>query len=165
MVNHLNLISHGLQDEIELVRNKCYVTNHQVNVQLLLQLQPGMQVFVNCYAESRAEESNQDNSPELTEELGMIIQRAINVVRAGKIVGTPVSARSWDSVLQLCKDMGMFQGGKLGIRLNAEQADWKDDTMVMSDRTGIGSTLYVQATTSVVTPDSVWDTSGPFFDV
>nr|GFB78137.1 hypothetical protein [Tanacetum cinerariifolium] len=37
----------------ELVRNQCYVTNHQVNVQFLLQLQPEWQRFVTLVKQSQ----------------------------------------------------------------------------------------------------------------
>ncbi|GKB60661.1 hypothetical protein Tco_0916847 [Tanacetum coccineum] len=86
----------------ELVRNQCHVTNHQVNVQFLLQLQPEWQRYSGC----------------------------------GEV---------WDSVLQLqgiwacIKGISKIETSKgekmllckqeeAVVQLNAEQADWKDDT-------------------------------------
>ncbi|GJY71071.1 hypothetical protein Tco_0474774 [Tanacetum coccineum] len=40
----------------ELVRNQCHVTNHQVNVQFLLQLQPEWQRFVTLVKQSHGAE-------------------------------------------------------------------------------------------------------------
>nr|GEY20568.1 hypothetical protein [Tanacetum cinerariifolium] len=54
----------------ELVRNQCDVTNHQVNVQFLLQLQPEWQ------------RANQDNSPRINRGTRYDNQRILNVVGA-----------------------------------------------------------------------------------
>ncbi|GJX25623.1 hypothetical protein Tco_0231919 [Tanacetum coccineum] len=54
MVNHLNRnYSRFYKMMNELVRNQCHVTNHQVNVQFLLQLQPEWQRFVTLVKQSQ----------------------------------------------------------------------------------------------------------------
>nr|GEY02261.1 hypothetical protein [Tanacetum cinerariifolium] len=84
----------------ELVRNQCDVTNHQVNVQFLLQLQ------LECRA-------NQDNSPRISKGTGYDNQRKGNVDGARETVGKK---------MLLCKQE------EAGFQLNVEQADWRDDT-------------------------------------
>ncbi|GJQ92792.1 retrotransposon protein, putative, unclassified [Tanacetum coccineum] len=92
-------------------------------------------------------------------------QRAVNVVGARENVGTPVVQKSGIQCYN-CKEYGhvsrecqkpkrvkdaayhkekmlLCKQEEVGVQLNAEQADWKDDT--------------------IVTPDSV-DNSGPIFD-
>nr|GEZ30400.1 integrase, catalytic region, zinc finger, CCHC-type, peptidase aspartic, catalytic [Tanacetum cinerariifolium] len=97
----------------ELVRNKCDVTNHQVNVQFLLQLQLEWQ--------SRA---NQDNSPRINRGAGYDNKRLGNIVGARETVetktgkGCSLSQRK----MLLCKQE------EARIQLNAKQADWRDDT-------------------------------------
>nr|GEW97912.1 hypothetical protein [Tanacetum cinerariifolium] len=58
----------------ELVRNQCDVTNHQVNVQFLLQLQPKWQ------------SANQDNSPRINRGIGYDNKRIVNVAGARETV-------------------------------------------------------------------------------
>nr|GEV51259.1 retrovirus-related Pol polyprotein from transposon TNT 1-94 [Tanacetum cinerariifolium] len=59
----------------ELVKNQCDVTNHQVNVQFLLQLQPEWQ-----------SQANQDNSPRINRGFGYESQRTGHVARARETV-------------------------------------------------------------------------------
>ncbi|GKB53821.1 retrovirus-related pol polyprotein from transposon TNT 1-94 [Tanacetum coccineum] len=66
----------------ELVRNQCHVTNHQVNVQFLLQLQPEWQ-----------RGTGYDN------------HKAVNVVGAGENVGTPIVQKSGIQCYN-CKEYG-----------------------------------------------------------
>ncbi|GJX69370.1 integrase, catalytic region, zinc finger, CCHC-type containing protein [Tanacetum coccineum] len=53
MVNHLIRFLTVFTRYDELVRNQCHVTNHQVNVQFLLQLQPEWQRFVTLVKQSQ----------------------------------------------------------------------------------------------------------------
>nr|GEW72831.1 hypothetical protein [Tanacetum cinerariifolium] len=109
----------------ELVRNQCDFTNHLVNVQFLLQLQPEWQ------------RANQDNSPRINR-------------GTGENVGTPVVQKSkiqcynckeYRHVVRECqkpkraKDaayhnekMLLCKQEEVKFQLNAEQADWRDDT-------------------------------------
>ncbi|GJR75869.1 hypothetical protein Tco_0088234 [Tanacetum coccineum] len=61
----------------ELVRNQCNVTNHQVNVQFLLQLQPEWK-----RTSSNTSRANQDNSPRINTGIGYDNQRTFNVAGA-----------------------------------------------------------------------------------
>nr|GEX16922.1 hypothetical protein [Tanacetum cinerariifolium] len=143
----------------ELIRNQCKVTNHQVNVQFLLQLQPEWQrnrgkVIVNSpqtiydqkppmvdeddktskdkeidklmalislsfkkidkptnnnlRTSSNISRANQDNSPRFNRNDGYENQRNDTVAGARETIGSTVE--------------------EAGIQLNAEQADWRDDT-------------------------------------
>ncbi|GJS31768.1 retrovirus-related pol polyprotein from transposon TNT 1-94 [Tanacetum coccineum] len=198
----------------ELVRNQCDVTNHQVNVQFLLQLQPEWQRFVtlvkqsqelktvlyhklydilkqhqnevneirterlaqpatvteddemskekdidklmalislsfkkiykptnnNLRTSSNTSRANQDNSPRINRGIGYDNQRVANVAGARENVE------------------------EAGVRLNAEQANWKDDTDDKSDDQEIEAHYMYMAQIQEVTPDPV-DNSGPIFDV
>ncbi|GJT30329.1 retrovirus-related pol polyprotein from transposon TNT 1-94 [Tanacetum coccineum] len=71
----------------ELVRNQCHVTNHQVNVQFLLQLQPEWQRNLQTYhttfeLHQTPVRANQDKSPRINRGSGKDNQRAVNVAGA-----------------------------------------------------------------------------------
>nr|GEX89882.1 hypothetical protein [Tanacetum cinerariifolium] len=151
----------------ELVRNQCDVTNHHVNVQFLLQLQPKWQrnrgkAIVNSpqpiYDEepymvteddemskdkeidkiialislsfkkiykptnnnfrtsSNTSRANQDNSPRINRSDGYDNQRL------GNVAGARETVAYHREKMVLCKQE------ETGIQLNAEQADWRDDT-------------------------------------
>ncbi|GJV33173.1 hypothetical protein Tco_1393573 [Tanacetum coccineum] len=81
----------------ELVRNQCDVTNHQVNVQFLLQLQPKWK-----------SKDNQDNSPRINRGTGYDNQMVVNVAGARENVGTQKPKRAKDAAYHkentlLCK--------------------------------------------------------------
>nr|GFB82785.1 hypothetical protein [Tanacetum cinerariifolium] len=192
----------------ELIRNQCKVTNHQVNVQFLLQLQPEWQrsqqaatrnkgkeiinsphpiydqepsmvvkddetskdkeidklmalislSFKKIYkptnnnlrTSSNTSRANQDNSPRINRSVGYENQRNGNVAGAKETVGSSVVQKSriqcynckkFRHVARECqkpkraKDaayhrekMLLCKQEEAGIQLNAEQADWRDDT-------------------------------------
>ncbi|GJX72173.1 retrovirus-related pol polyprotein from transposon TNT 1-94 [Tanacetum coccineum] len=111
----------------ELVRNQCHVTNHQVNVQFLLQLQLEWQrlqqstrnrgkVIVTSSAPTYDPEpdtvteddkirANQDNSLRINKGTGYDSQRAVNVAGARENVGTPVVQKSRIQCYN-CKEYG-----------------------------------------------------------
>ncbi|GJV62562.1 retrovirus-related pol polyprotein from transposon TNT 1-94 [Tanacetum coccineum] len=95
----------------ELVRNQCHVTNHQVNVQFLLQLQPEWQRKIykptnnNLRTSSNTSRANQDNSPRINRGTGYDNQRAVNVAGARENVGTPVVQKSGIQCYN-CKEYG-----------------------------------------------------------
>ncbi|GKC52486.1 hypothetical protein Tco_1075231, partial [Tanacetum coccineum] len=137
----------------ELVKNQCDVTNHQVNVQFLFQLQPEWQRFVTLIKQSkvlktvsyhklydilkqhqnevnkiRAERLARTANPlTLNRGTGYENQRVVDVARARENVGTQDAAYHKEKIL-LCKQE------EAGVKLNAEQADWKDDTNDESDK-------------------------------
>nr|GFC71862.1 Gag-Pol polyprotein [Tanacetum cinerariifolium] len=143
--------------------NQCKVTNHQVNVQFLLQLQQEWKSFVTLVKQSqelknvsyhklydilkehqhevneiRAEKIARGNSPWIHRNAGYEHQRLGNVVGARETVG------------------------EAGIQLNAEQADWKDDTDDESDDQELEAHYMYMAKLQQVSPDAV--DSGPIFD-
>ncbi|GJX19073.1 hypothetical protein Tco_0221750 [Tanacetum coccineum] len=80
----------------ELVRNQCHVTNHQVNVQFLLQLQPEWQRFMTLVKQSQ--------------ELKTVsYHKLYDILKATQNEGTPVVQKSGISVITK-RNMGMYQG-------------------------------------------------------
>nr|GEZ64578.1 hypothetical protein [Tanacetum cinerariifolium] len=190
----------------ELVRNQCDVTNHQVNVQFLLQLQPEWQRSQSTATKNRGkaivnspspicenpsvvveddEIANQDNSPRINRGTGYDTQRIVNVDGARENVGTPVVQKSriqcynfkeYGHVAREChkpkraKDaayhkekMLLCKQEEAGFQLNAEQADWKDDTDDESEDQKLEAHyMYMEKLQEVSTDDA--DNSGPIFD-
>ncbi|GKC98103.1 hypothetical protein Tco_1168378 [Tanacetum coccineum] len=196
----------------ELVRNQCHVTNHQVNVQFLLQLQPewqrnkGKEIVTssaptydpepatvtkdeemskekeidklmalislsfkkiykptnnNLQTSSNTIRANQDNSPRINRGIGYDNQRAVNVAEARenecqKPKRVKDAAYHKEKML-LCKQE------EAGVQLNAEQADWKDDTDDESDDQELEAHYMYMAQLQEVTPDQV-DNYGLIFD-
>ncbi|GJV77039.1 hypothetical protein Tco_1508623 [Tanacetum coccineum] len=89
----------------------------------------------NLLTSSNTSIANQYNSPRINRGTGYDNQRVVNVVRARENVE------------------------EVGVQLNAEQADWKDDTDDESEGQGIGSIICNMAHFHEVTPDLV-DNSG-----
>ncbi|GKA30676.1 retrovirus-related pol polyprotein from transposon TNT 1-94 [Tanacetum coccineum] len=269
----------------ELVRNQCHVTNHQVNVQFLLQLQPEWQRFVTLvkqsqelktvsyhklydilkqhqnevneiraerlartanplalvaqqqpvyhhqnyptqntqYSSTRSQQSTRNRGKEIvtssaptydpepdtvTEDdemskdkeidklmalISLLInrgtgydnQRAVNVAGARENVGTPIVQKSgiqcynykeYGHVSRECqkpkrvKDaayhkekMLLCKQEEVGVQLNAEQADWKDDTDDESDDQELEAHYMYLAQLQEVTPDPV-ENSGSIFN-
>nr|GEZ40751.1 hypothetical protein [Tanacetum cinerariifolium] len=176
----------------KLTRNQCKVTNHQVNVQFLLQLQPEWQRFVTLVKQSqelkhvsyhklydilkqhqhevneiRAEkiaceqqqvshpqthpthfnqnsstrthqaatkkrEKAIDNSPRIHRNAGYEGQRSGTVAGNRETVGSSMPKKAKDAAYHREK-MLLCKQKEAGIQLNAEQADWKDDTDDESD--------------------------------
>ncbi|GJT36183.1 hypothetical protein Tco_0926602 [Tanacetum coccineum] len=265
----------------ELVRNQCHVTNHQVNVQFLLQLQPEWQRFVTLvkqsqelktvsyhklydilkqhqnevneiraerlartanplalvaqqqpvyhhqnhptqntqYSSTRSQQSTRNRGkaivtssaptydPEpatVTEdeemskekeidklmalislsELGMILRGQLMLLglgekcrySGGRSLGFCVITQGIWACIRECqkpkrvKDaayhkekMLLCKQEEAGVQLNAEQADWKDDTDDESEEQELEAHYMYMAQLQEVTPDSV-DNSGPIFD-
>ncbi|GJY76159.1 hypothetical protein Tco_0481275 [Tanacetum coccineum] len=104
----------------------------------------------NLRTSSNTSRANQDNSPRINRGTGYDNQRAVNVVGARENVGTSVVQKSgiqcynckeYRHVSRECqkpkrvKDaayhkekMLLCKQEEAGVQLNAEQADWKDDT-------------------------------------
>nr|GEW42028.1 hypothetical protein [Tanacetum cinerariifolium] len=193
----------------ELTRNQCKVTNHQVNVQFLLQLQPECQrnrgkaivnspqpiydqepsmvddddetskdkeidklmalislSFKKIYkptnnilrTSSNTSRANQDNSLRIHRNAGYEHQRLGNVAGARETIGSTVAkdAAYHQEKMLLCKQE------EAGIQLNAEQANWKDDTDDESDDQELEAHYMYMAKLQQVSPDTV--DFGPIFD-
>ncbi|GJR40155.1 integrase, catalytic region, zinc finger, CCHC-type containing protein [Tanacetum coccineum] len=80
----------------------------------------------NLRTSSNTSRANQDNSPRINRGTGYDNQRAVNVVGARENVGTPVVQKSGIQCYN-CKEYGHVSR-ESRVQLNAEQADWKDDT-------------------------------------
>ncbi|GJS88715.1 RNA-directed DNA polymerase [Tanacetum coccineum] len=135
----------------------------------------------NLRTSSNTSRANQDNSPRTNRGTGYDNQRAINVAGARENVGTPVVQKSGIQCYN-CKEYGhvsrecqkpkrvkdaayhkekmlLCKQEEAGVQLNAEQADWKDDT----DDQELEAHYMYMAQLQEVTPDPV-DNSGPIFD-
>ncbi|GJY73960.1 retrovirus-related pol polyprotein from transposon TNT 1-94 [Tanacetum coccineum] len=135
---------------------------------------------------SNTSKVNQDNSPRINRGTGYENQRVVNVAEVGENVGTPVMQKSgiqcynckeYGHVSRVCqkpkrpKDaayhkekMLLCKQEEAGIQLNAEQADWKDDTDDEYDDQELEAHYMYMAQIQEVTPDVV-ENSGPIFDV
>ncbi|GJX05699.1 hypothetical protein Tco_0191615 [Tanacetum coccineum] len=238
----------------ELVRNQCHVTNHQVNVQFLLQLQPEWQRFVTLVKQSQElktvsyhkhydilkqyqnevneirterlartanplalstrnrgkaivtssaptydpdaatviedEEMSKENEIDklmalISLSFKKIYKPTNNNLRTSSNTSTPVVQKSGIQCYN-CKEYGpvsrecqkpkrlkdaayhkekmlLCKQEEAGVQLNAEQADWKDDTDDESDDQELEAHYMYMAQLQEVTPDPV-DNSGPIFD-
>ncbi|GKB99476.1 hypothetical protein Tco_0985613 [Tanacetum coccineum] len=103
-------------------------------------------------------ELNQENSPRInTEELGMISEEYGHVSRECQKPKRVKDAAYHKEKMLLCKQE------EAGVQLNAEQADWKDDTDDESEEQELEAHYMYMAQLQEVTPDPV-DNSGPIFD-
>ncbi|GKD75539.1 retrovirus-related pol polyprotein from transposon TNT 1-94 [Tanacetum coccineum] len=139
----------------------------------------------NLRTSSNTSRANQDNSPRINRGTGYDNQRAVNVAGARENVGTPVVQKSGIQCYN-CKEYGhvsrecqkpkrvkdaayhkekmlLCKQEEAGVQLNAEQADWKDDTDDESEDQELEAHYMYMAQLQEVTPDSV-DNSGPIFD-
>ncbi|GKA46763.1 integrase, catalytic region, zinc finger, CCHC-type containing protein [Tanacetum coccineum] len=139
----------------------------------------------NLRTSSNTSRANQDNSPRINRGTGYENQRAVNVAGARENVGTSVVQKSGIQCYN-CKEYGhlsrecqkpkcakdaayhkekmlLCKQEEAGVQLNAEQADWKDDTDDESDDQELEAHYMYMAQIQEVTPDPV-DNSGPIFD-
>nr|GEV60580.1 hypothetical protein [Tanacetum cinerariifolium] len=159
----------------ELVRNQCDVTNHQVNVQFLLQLQPEWQRSQQAATRNRGkaivnspppiydqepsvvakddEIANQDNSPRINRGTGYDNQRIVNVDGARENVGTPVVQKSGIQCYN-CKEYRH-------VARECQKPKRPKDAAYHKEK--ILSHYMYMAQIQEVTPDAV-DNSGPIFD-
>ncbi|GJS99385.1 hypothetical protein Tco_0820555 [Tanacetum coccineum] len=103
--------------------------------------------------------ANQDNSPRINKGTRYDNQRAVNVVGARENVET----ERYDKDAVIKEKMLLCKQEEAGVQLNAEQADWKDDTDDESEEQELEAHYMYMAQLQEVIPDSV-DTSGPIFD-
>ncbi|GKB08919.1 integrase, catalytic region, zinc finger, CCHC-type containing protein, partial [Tanacetum coccineum] len=139
----------------------------------------------NLRTSSNTSRANQDNSPRINRGTGYDNQRAVNVAGARENVGTLVVQKSGIQCYN-CKEYGhvsrecqkpkrvkdaayhkekmlLCKQEEAGVQLNAEQADWKDDTDDESEDQELEAHYMYMAQIQEVTPDPV-DNSGPIFD-
>nr|GFA23283.1 hypothetical protein [Tanacetum cinerariifolium] len=112
----------------------------------------------NLRTSSNTSRANQDNSPRINRNAGYESQRSGNVAGARETVEAEKGKRcslSQEKML-LCKQE------EAGIQLNAEQADWKDDTDDESDDQELEAHYMYMAKLQQVSPDAV--DSGPILD-
>nr|GEW61767.1 hypothetical protein [Tanacetum cinerariifolium] len=169
----------------DLIRNQCKVTDHQVNVQFLLQLQPEWQRSQQAAAWNRGKAIVNSPQPIYDQEPSMVaeddetskdkeIDKLMALIslssagyenqRNGNVTGAMETKpkRAKDAVyhrekMLLCKQEGAR------IQLNAEQADWRDDTDndELEDQELEAHYMYM-AQLQEVSPDAA--DSGPIFD-
>nr|GEV88161.1 hypothetical protein [Tanacetum cinerariifolium] len=106
----------------------------------------------NLRTSSNTSRANQDNSLRINKGTGYENQRVVNVIRARETV-----AYHKEKML-LCKQE------ETRVQLNAEQADWKDDTNDESDDQELEAHYMYMAQIQEVTPD-IANNSRPIFDV
>nr|GEZ48567.1 retrovirus-related Pol polyprotein from transposon TNT 1-94 [Tanacetum cinerariifolium] len=139
----------------------------------------------NLRTSSNTSRANQDNSPRINRGTGYDNQRLGNVAGARETVSTTVVQKSGIQCYN-CKEFGhvakecqkpkrekdaayhrekmlLCKQEEAGIHLNAEQADWKDDTDDESDDQELKVHYMYMAKLQEVIPDAA-DNSGPIFD-
>ncbi|GJW81780.1 retrovirus-related pol polyprotein from transposon TNT 1-94 [Tanacetum coccineum] len=135
----------------------------------------------NLRTSSNTSRANQDNSPRINRGTGYDNQRAVNVAGARENVGTPVVQKSGIQCYN-CKEYGhvsrecqkpkrvkdaayhkekmlLCKQEEAGVQLNAEQADWKDDTDDESEEQELEAHYMYMAQLQEVTPDIQIDNS------
>nr|GEX40938.1 hypothetical protein [Tanacetum cinerariifolium] len=131
----------------------------------------------NLRTSSNTSHANQDNSPRINRNAGYESQRSGNVVRARETVGSLMVQKSRIQCYN-CKEYGhvarecqkpkrakdaayhrekmlLCKQEEAGIQLNAEQADWKDDTDDESDDPELEAHYMYMAKLQQVSPDAV----------
>ncbi|GKB38114.1 retrovirus-related pol polyprotein from transposon TNT 1-94 [Tanacetum coccineum] len=138
----------------------------------------------NLRTSSNTSRANQDNSLRINRGTRYDNQRAVNVAGARENVGTPVVQKSgiqcynykeYGHVSRECQKLKRVKDAayhkekmllckqeEAGVQLNAEQADWKDDTDDESEEQELEAYYMYMAQLQEVTPDPV--DSGPIFD-
>ncbi|GJW33875.1 integrase, catalytic region, zinc finger, CCHC-type containing protein [Tanacetum coccineum] len=140
----------------------------------------------NLRTSSNSSRANQDNSLRINRGTGYDNKRVVNVARARDNVGTQV-VQKFGIQCYNCKEYGhlsrecqkpkrvkdaayhkekmlLCKQEEAGVQLNAEQADWKDDTDDESEDQELEAHYMYMAQIQEVTLDPV-DNSGPIFDV
>nr|GFC28112.1 hypothetical protein [Tanacetum cinerariifolium] len=113
----------------------------------------------NLRTSSNTSRANQDNSPRINRGTGYDNQRIGNIARARETVETK---RAKDAAYHREK-MLLCKQEEVGFQLNAEQADWRDDTDDEPEDHELEAHYMYMAQIQEVSPDAD-DNSGPIFD-
>nr|GEX34313.1 hypothetical protein [Tanacetum cinerariifolium] len=118
----------------------------------------------NLRTSSNTSRANQDNSLRINIGTGYDNQRIVNVVGARENVARECQKpkRAKDAAYHKEK-MLLCKQEEVGFQLNAEQADWRDDTDDEHDDQELEAHYMYMAQFQEVTPDAA-DNSGPIFD-
>nr|GEY58310.1 ribonuclease H-like domain-containing protein [Tanacetum cinerariifolium] len=117
---------------------------------------------IRCIHDTSIRRANQDNSPRIHRNAGYEHQRLGNVAGARKTVGSTVKPKREKDATYHREKMLLCKQEEAGIQLNAEQADWKDDTDDEFDNQELEAHYMYMAKLQQVSPDAV--DSGPIFD-
>nr|GEZ17905.1 hypothetical protein [Tanacetum cinerariifolium] len=116
----------------------------------------------NLRTSSNTSRANQDNSPRIHRNAGYKGQRSGTVAEARETVGSSMKPKRAKDAAYHREKMLLCKQEEAGIQLNAEQADWKDDTNDGSDNQALEAHYMYMAKLQHVSPDAV--DSGPIFD-
>nr|GFC32327.1 hypothetical protein [Tanacetum cinerariifolium] len=116
----------------------------------------------NLQTSSNTSHANQDNSPRINKNAGYESQRSGNVAGARETVGSSMIPKWAKDAAYHREKMLLCKQEEAGIQLNAEQADWKDDTDDESDDQELKAHYMYMAKVQEVSPNAV--DSGPIFD-
>nr|GEV01073.1 hypothetical protein [Tanacetum cinerariifolium] len=117
----------------------------------------------NLRTSSNTSRINQDNSPRINKNDGYENQRTGNVAGARETIGSTVKPKRAKDAAYHRENMLLCKQEEARIQLNAEQADWRDDTDddELEDQELEAYYMYM-AQLQEVSPDA--DDSGPIFD-
>nr|GEZ68777.1 hypothetical protein [Tanacetum cinerariifolium] len=116
----------------------------------------------NLRTSSNTSRANQDNSPRINRSVGYENQRIGNVVGAMETVGSTVKGFAHFLRAYHREKMLLCKQEEAGIQLNAEQADWKDDTDDELEDQELEAHYMYMAKLQEVSPDAA--DFGPIFD-
>nr|GEZ69262.1 hypothetical protein [Tanacetum cinerariifolium] len=116
----------------------------------------------NLRTSSNTSRANHDNSPRINRNAGYESQRSGNVAGARETVGSSMKPKWAKEAAYHREKMLLCKQEEARIQLNAEQANWKDDTDDKSDDQELEAHYMYMAKVQEVSPDAV--DSGPFFD-
>ncbi|GKA48853.1 integrase, catalytic region, zinc finger, CCHC-type containing protein [Tanacetum coccineum] len=178
MVKHLNLYYLRFYKIMnELVRNKCEVTNHQVNVQFLLTLttRNGRSKIIaerlartanplSLVAQQQPVYHSQPHPTQYTQNSSTRSQQDATRNKGIWACSKRMSETKWAKDATYYKEkMLLCKQEEAGIRLIAKQVDWRDDTDDEPKDQELEANYLYMAKIQEVTPDAA-DNYGPVFD-
>nr|GEW41283.1 hypothetical protein [Tanacetum cinerariifolium] len=137
----------------ELIKNQCDVTNHQMSVQFLLQLQLEWQRFVTLFKQSQ--ELKTVSYHKLYDILKQH-QNEVNEIRAERI------ARVANPLILVAQQQPVYNPQNHPTQYTQKQADWRDDTDDELEDQELKAHYMYMAQLQEVSPDAA--DSGPIFD-